>query len=75
MEEKESLERELYSRFVLVLNEKKAKIRDLQTRVNELQQSVDEDEPRCTVSLYDSVSHEGYSDAHIQSSSVKKLFY
>lgn len=46
VEEKESLERELYSRFVLVLNEKKAKIRDLQTRVNELQQSVDEDELR-----------------------------
>ncbi|KAI7792972.1 DNA repair protein XRCC4, partial [Triplophysa rosa] len=46
VEEKERLERELYSRFVLVLNEKKCKIRDLQARLHELQQSVDEDEVR-----------------------------
>lgn len=44
VQEKESLERELYSRFVLVLNEKKSKIRELQARLNELQQSVDQDE-------------------------------
>lgn len=46
MEEKERLERELYGRFVLVLNEKKGKIRDLQAGLDELQQSVDEDEVR-----------------------------
>ncbi|XP_051541467.1 DNA repair protein XRCC4-like isoform X2 [Myxocyprinus asiaticus] len=43
---KETLERDLYSRFVLVLNEKKAKIRALQERVKELQHSVDEDRLR-----------------------------
>ncbi|XP_056593509.1 DNA repair protein XRCC4 isoform X2 [Triplophysa dalaica] len=46
VEEKERLERELYGRFVLVLNEKKGKIRDLQAGLDELQQSVDEDEVR-----------------------------
>lgn len=34
---KEDLEAELYSRFVLVLNEKKAKIRSLQETVTDLQ--------------------------------------
>ncbi|XP_051973872.1 DNA repair protein XRCC4-like isoform X2 [Xyrauchen texanus] len=43
---KETLERDLYSRFVLVLNEKKAKIRALQERVKELQHSIDEDRLR-----------------------------
>lgn len=37
--EKESLEAELYSRFVLVLNEKKAKIRSLQERITHLQEN------------------------------------
>ena len=37
MEEKESVERELYSRFVMVLNEKKAKIRGLQDTIQHLQ--------------------------------------
>ena len=36
---KEALESELYSRFVLVLNEKKAKIRSLQETVSQLQES------------------------------------
>ncbi|XP_029372445.1 DNA repair protein XRCC4 isoform X1 [Echeneis naucrates] len=36
---KETLEAELYSRFVLVLNEKKAKIRSLQETVTQLQES------------------------------------
>ncbi|KAJ8285548.1 hypothetical protein GJAV_G00028080 [Gymnothorax javanicus] len=35
---KESLERELYTRFVLVLNEKKTKIRELQERLRQLQE-------------------------------------
>lgn len=35
---KEDLESELYSRFVLVLNEKKAKIRSLQETLKELQE-------------------------------------
>lgn len=35
---KEALEAELYSRFVLVLNEKKAKIRSLQQEVTNLQE-------------------------------------
>lgn len=36
---KEALEAELYSRFVLVLNEKKAKIRSLQETVAHLQET------------------------------------
>ena len=36
---KEALEAELYSRFVLVLNEKKKKIRSLQEAVTQLQDS------------------------------------
>ncbi|KAM9391485.1 DNA repair protein XRCC4-like [Pholidichthys leucotaenia] len=36
---KETLERELYSRFVMVLNEKKAKIRGLQEAVRQLRQT------------------------------------
>ncbi|KAG7218105.1 hypothetical protein INR49_020614 [Caranx melampygus] len=36
---KEALEAELYSRFILVLNEKKAKIRSLQATVTRLQES------------------------------------
>ncbi|XP_027137538.1 DNA repair protein XRCC4 [Larimichthys crocea] len=36
---KEALEEELYSRFVLVLNEKKAKIRSLQETVTQLQET------------------------------------
>lgn len=36
---KEALEAELYSRFVLVLNEKKAKIRSLQESVTQLQET------------------------------------
>ncbi|XP_040898626.1 DNA repair protein XRCC4-like [Toxotes jaculatrix] len=38
VQEKEMLERQLYSRFVMVLNEKKAKIRTLQDTVRQLQQ-------------------------------------
>ncbi|XP_016342855.1 DNA repair protein XRCC4-like isoform X1 [Sinocyclocheilus anshuiensis] len=38
---KETLERDLYSRFVLVLNEKKAKLRALQKRVKELEESIE----------------------------------
>ncbi|XP_063066103.1 DNA repair protein XRCC4 isoform X2 [Engraulis encrasicolus] len=40
---KETLEKELYSRFVLVLNEKKKKIRALQARVKELETSLQEE--------------------------------
>lgn len=36
---KEALEAELYSRFVLVLNEKKAKIRSLQESITQLQET------------------------------------
>ena len=44
---KETLEQELYSRFVVVLNEKKAKIRALQARVKQLEESLEEGrEPR-----------------------------
>ncbi|XP_036385933.1 DNA repair protein XRCC4 [Megalops cyprinoides] len=43
---KESLEKELYTRFVLLLNEKKAKIRRLQETVRQLQDEVDEKEQR-----------------------------
>ncbi|XP_061585942.1 DNA repair protein XRCC4-like isoform X2 [Cololabis saira] len=41
VQEKETLERELYSRFVMVLNEKKAKIRSLQDVVQQIRQSDD----------------------------------
>ncbi|XP_073323032.1 DNA repair protein XRCC4-like [Pagrus major] len=49
VQDKEMSERELYSRFVMVLNEKKAKIRGLQDVLRELQQTDDqqrEDEGR-----------------------------
>ncbi|XP_015257977.1 PREDICTED: DNA repair protein XRCC4-like, partial [Cyprinodon variegatus] len=42
-EGKEALEAELYSRFVLVLNEKKAKIRSLKEAVTTLQETRDSD--------------------------------
>lgn len=41
VQKKEALERELYSRFVMVLNEKKAKIRGLQEAVKRLRNSDD----------------------------------
>uniref|UniRef100_A0A8C1R7J5 X-ray repair complementing defective repair in Chinese hamster cells 4 n=1 Tax=Cyprinus carpio TaxID=7962 RepID=A0A8C1R7J5_CYPCA len=41
---KEKLERDLYSRFVLVLNEKKDKLRALQKRVKELEKSADSED-------------------------------
>ncbi|XP_026210368.1 DNA repair protein XRCC4 isoform X2 [Anabas testudineus] len=43
---KEALEAELYSRFVLVLNEKKAKIRSLQETVTRLQETSSESQKR-----------------------------
>ncbi len=44
---KEMLERDLYSsRFVLVLNEKKAKLRALQKRVKELEESIEKNRLR-----------------------------
>ncbi|XP_030625578.1 DNA repair protein XRCC4 [Chanos chanos] len=46
VEGKENLEQELYSRFVLVLNEKKAKIRSLQDTVRQLQDSIEEERNR-----------------------------
>lgn len=42
--DKEATERELYSRFVVVLNEKKAKIRSLQNTLHQLQQAEEERE-------------------------------
>lgn len=36
VQDKEALERQLYSRFVMVLNEKKAKIRDLQEAIRQI---------------------------------------
>lgn len=42
VQDKEMLERELYSRFVMVLNEKKAKIRELQDAVLQLQKADDQ---------------------------------
>ncbi|TNM89477.1 DNA repair protein XRCC4-like [Takifugu flavidus] len=42
--DKEAMERELYSRFVVVLNEKKAKIRSLQDTLHQLQQAEEERE-------------------------------
>ncbi|KAF7656996.1 hypothetical protein LDENG_00033450 [Lucifuga dentata] len=41
IQEKEMMERELYSRFVMVLNEKKAKIRGLQDAIHHLQKTKD----------------------------------
>lgn len=46
---KEILEKQLYSRFVMVLNEKKAKIRGLHEAVRALQQTDDSDQPRANV--------------------------
>ncbi|KAM4616171.1 DNA repair protein XRCC4-like isoform 1-T3 [Polymixia lowei] len=42
VQDKEMMERELYSRFVMVLNEKKAKIRGLQDTIHQLQQTKDQ---------------------------------
>nr|XP_020450228.1 DNA repair protein XRCC4 [Monopterus albus] len=42
VQDKEMLERELYSRFVKVLNEKKAKIRGLQGDIHQLQQTANQ---------------------------------
>uniref|UniRef100_UPI0037E89050 DNA repair protein XRCC4-like n=1 Tax=Semicossyphus pulcher TaxID=241346 RepID=UPI0037E89050 len=42
VQDKEMLEKELYSRFVMVLNEKKAKIRGLQDSLQHLQQADDQ---------------------------------
>ena len=42
VQDKEMLERELHSRFVMVMNEKKAKIRGLQDTVRQLQQTNDQ---------------------------------
>lgn len=43
---KETMERELYSRFVMVLNEKKAKIRGLQDTLRQLQHNDREERGR-----------------------------
>lgn len=40
--DKETMERELYSRFVMLLNEKKAKVRGLQDTLQQLQQANEE---------------------------------
>lgn len=42
VEAKEELEADLYKRFVLVLNEKKAKIRSLQKHLKEVEETVPE---------------------------------
>lgn len=42
VENKEALERDLYSRFIMLLNEKKAKIRGLQDDLRQLQHSSDQ---------------------------------
>lgn len=46
MEAKEELEADLYNRFILVLNEKKAKIRKLQLLLDEAKESVPD--AKCT---------------------------
>ncbi|XP_022520313.2 DNA repair protein XRCC4 isoform X1 [Astyanax mexicanus] len=46
--EKEEVERDLFSRFVLVLNEKKNKLRDLQQRIKQLEVTVEEEKQRYT---------------------------
>ncbi|XP_058267753.1 DNA repair protein XRCC4 isoform X2 [Hemibagrus wyckioides] len=43
IKEKEILERELYNRFVLILNGKKAKIRTLQERIKQLENTIQEE--------------------------------
>lgn len=46
IKEKEMLERELYNRFVLILNGKKAKIRTLQERIKQLENTIQEEKHR-----------------------------
>ncbi|XP_066567989.1 DNA repair protein XRCC4 isoform X2 [Amia ocellicauda] len=49
---KEALEKDLYNRFVLVLNEKKAKIRSLQEKIKEFQEEMEaEKEKRDTTTV------------------------
>ncbi|XP_053181135.1 DNA repair protein XRCC4-like [Scomber japonicus] len=47
VQDKEVLESELYSRFVMVINEKKAKIRGLQDVVRQLQKTDDKQKGQC----------------------------
>lgn len=42
VQDKQMLEKKLYSRFVMVMNEKKAKIRGLQDAVRQLRQTDDQ---------------------------------
>lgn len=46
IKEKETLERELYNRFVLILNGKKAKIRALQERIDQLHDTIQDKKHR-----------------------------
>lgn len=50
--DKEIMERELYSRFVMVLNEKKAKVRGLQDTLQQLQQEKEERQNLTWYALY-----------------------
>lgn len=52
VQNKETLEKELYSRFVMLLNEKKAKIRGLQDTVRQLQQRKEEEQQRSEYFLH-----------------------
>lgn len=53
---KEALEGDLYSRFVLVLNEKKAKIRALQEKIKQLQETVEEEKQRYSSTVWATVT-------------------
>ncbi|XP_041642452.1 DNA repair protein XRCC4-like isoform X2 [Cheilinus undulatus] len=58
VQEKETLESELYSRFVRVLNEKKAKIRGLQDDLQHLQQADDQQRDEEGVQSDNDTTHE-----------------
>uniref|UniRef100_A0A8B9H7M2 X-ray repair complementing defective repair in Chinese hamster cells 4 n=1 Tax=Astyanax mexicanus TaxID=7994 RepID=A0A8B9H7M2_ASTMX len=60
--EKEEVERDLFSRFVLVLNEKKNKLRDLQQRIKQLEVTVEEEKQRYTAQREQAVKLGGESD-------------
>ncbi|KAF7701114.1 DNA repair protein XRCC4 isoform X2 [Silurus meridionalis] len=47
IEEKETMERELYNRFVVILNGKKAKIRTLHEMIKQLQNNIKDKNHRC----------------------------
>ncbi|KAJ8380625.1 hypothetical protein SKAU_G00014030 [Synaphobranchus kaupii] len=70
---KESLERELYTRFVLVLNEKKAKIRQLQERLRQLQEQQEKRGKREATAVETAAQGEASTDDETQNIALSQV--